>query len=174
MTLEIETDIFDIAKFKPNKRQEYVKHKLHQHIDIETIGKLTAQNIGRIKQYFYPVEEKEIIDWAVNTPGFWPWLVISNEQQFELNALKPEAVNCIGSILKGDVADAKLAQTQLRAAQILLSISERPQTNVTQNTMNIRGVTNAPKMLMKKTTGQLQDEILKLQQTTVDIQTFDD
>lgn len=174
MTEEIEIDIFDIAKFRPTKRQEYVKHKLHQYIDGETIGKLTPQNIGKMKQYFYPIEEKEIIEWAVNVPGFWPWLVVANEQQFELNALKPEAVNCIGSILKGEVADGKLAQTQLRAAQILLSISERPTTNVTQNTMNIRGVTNAPKMLMKKTTTQLQDEILKLQQSTVDVQTFED
>ena len=166
-------DEFDIAKYKPTKKQEYVKHKLHQCIDPCTIGKLTLNNIGRIKQYFYPVEEREIQEWATVSVGFWPWLVISNEQQFELNALKPQAVGCIGSILKGEIADAKLAQTQLKAAQLLLSISDRPSTSVTNNNMSIRGSSDAPRMLQRKTEGQLKEDILKLQ-ATIDVQTFED
>lgn len=161
-------DTYDIANFLPTKKQEYAKYKLHQFIDPGTIGKLTVQNIGRVKQYFDPITESEILDWAFNQPGFWQWFVVANEQQFALNSLKPEAVKCIGEILKGNVADAKLASTQLKAAQLLLSMSDKPSANITQNTMNIRGTSEVPKMLAKKTTGQIQDEILKLKSVSVD------
>lgn len=172
MTAHLEED-FDIATYKASKRQQYVKYKLHQCISPQEIGQMTIKNIHRVRHYFYPIEMEEIIGWAMDSSVFWQWLVIANEQIFELNALRPSAVGCIKSILEGDVADSKMAQTQLKAAQLLLSMSDKPPTHVTQNTMNIGGERLIPKALAKKTPAQIQEEILKLQKT-VDISAYNE
>lgn len=154
----------DISEFLPSQRQLLAKTKLHQYVPSNVIGGLTPENIGNLRGYLYPISVDEILRWHLECKIFWFWFVIPNEQVTKLHAMKGKAVAAIQSILNGDVLDSKLAGIQLKAAQLLLNLTDKPSTSVTQNTMHITGGANdLPKALKKKSNIELQEELKRLE-----------
>jgi hypothetical protein len=154
---------FDIANFQATDKQLLAKVKVHQYVSPQVLGTLTMDNIHRIRQYIYPISIEDLKDWVLEDEAFWYWFILPNEQALRLSRMKAQAVSVLQDVLTGQVPDAKLAGIQLKAAQLLLSMSDKPQQNVTKNSLNITGRPEVPKELAKKSTVDLQNEILKLQ-----------
>lgn len=153
----------DISNFVPTKRQILAKIKLHTFVPSHVIGALTPDNIVRVQSHLFPVRIDEIMEWNTKDSMFWFWFILQNEQAVRMNNMKSQAVDTISNILAGNVPDAKLASTQLKAAQLLLNISDKVSPSVTKNTMNISGSPRLPKALAKKSERELQAEIKRLQ-----------
>ena len=168
MTLSREEE-FNISDFIPTQRQLLAKTKLHMYVPPNVIGGLMPSNISKLRGYLYPITIPEIEEWALSTSIFWFWFTLPNEQVLRLHAMRGEATDRIGEILRGEVADAKMAATQLKAAQLILNLNDKPSPMVTRNTMNIQGgPSDIPKNLQKKSTIELQEELKKLREANND------
>ncbi len=162
MTLVSEAE-FNISDFIPTQRQLLAKTKLHMYVPPNVIGGLMPSNISKIRGYLYPITVPEIEEWNLNISIFWFWFTLPNEQVLRLHSMRGEATDKLGEILRGEVPDAKMAATQLKAAQLILNLNDKPSANVTRNTMNIQGgPSDIPKNLQKKSTIELQEELKKL------------
>lgn len=154
----------DISEFIPTQRQLLAKAKLHQFVPSNIIGGLTPETISKIRGYLFPITVEEILKWHFDCKVFWFWFVLENEQVTKLNAMKGAAVGVIRDILQGDVADSKLAGVQLKAASMLLNLSDKPSSSITKNTMNISSSSSdLPKALKKKSTVELQEELKRIE-----------
>ena len=152
----------DLAEFQPTQRQLLTKLKLHQYVPSHIIGGLTPKNVGSLESYLYPVTGDEILRWHLENRIFWFWFTIQNEQATALHRMKGRAVQVFSDILENQIPDAKLAAVQLKAAQMLLNITDKATTTVTQNTMNV-GRDDVPRSLKKKSTVELQEELKRLE-----------
>lgn len=160
---QYEMEDIDISEFQPTQRQLLAKIKLHQFVPQNIIGGLSPETIGNLRAYIFPISVEEIQEWHMDNRVFWFWFTIRNEQTVRLHSLKSMAADTIGAILRGDVADVKLAGVQLKAAQLMLDLRDKPDQVVTNNTMNISGNSHSlPRSLKKKSTIELQEELKRL------------
>ena len=153
----------DIADFIPSQRQLLTKTKLHQYVPPHILGNLTPETLPTLRGYLYPITVDEVMKWHLDCDVFWFWLTVENEQITKLYKMKSAAVEVIGNILSGDVLDTKLAGTQLKAAQLLLGLRDKPNNSVTQNTVNVSSGEALPKSLRKKSTVELQEELKRIE-----------
>jgi hypothetical protein len=159
----ISVEELDISEFRPTQRQLLAKTKLHTFVPAHIIGGLTPETLTSLRGYLFPVSVDEILRWHLESRIFWFWFVIQNEQVTRLHSMKGSAVEAISNILHGDVLDSKLAGIQLKAAQLLLNLTDKATTSVTQNTMHISSGSDLPKTLRKKSNVELQEELKRLE-----------
>jgi hypothetical protein len=159
----ISVEELDISEFQPTQRQLLAKIKLHTYVPAHVIGALTPETITTLRGYLFPISMDEIQRWHIESRVFWFWFILPNEQATRLYHMKGAAVDAINNILTGDVLDSKLAGIQLKAAQLLLNMTEKSTTSVTQNTMHISSGADLPKSLRKKSNVELQEELKKLE-----------
>ncbi len=152
----------ELQDFQPTQRQLLAKLKLHQYVPASIIGGLTPKNVEQLEAYLYPVTSSEVMRWHLDSKIFWFWFTLQNEQATALHNMKRRAVQVFNDILDNQIPDAKLASVQLKAAQMLLNITDKPTTTVTQNTMNISR-DDVPRSLKKKSTVELQEELKRLE-----------
>jgi len=152
----------DIESFTPTNRQKIAKQLLHSNVNQQIIGTLTPENMSRLRMFLYPITLDEILRWHTSDSRFWVWFKISNVHFSKIEELKKKAVGSLSAIIDGEFDDAKAAGVRLNAAKLVLDFDNKPQTNVTANTMNVTARNGIPKALAKKSNEEIQAEILKI------------